>query len=60
MPDCESESQHTVFTRDDFSTYYCPHCDEPFAKGILLHARIICPSCREWVVIAGLGIEEDK
>lgn len=44
----------------DFITYHCPHCDKPFAKGILISVKMVCPHCYNFFVVAGIEEEPDK
>ena len=52
MPDPEKEKS------EEFTTYYCPHCQEPLAFGTLYHLKVICPNCAKLFVMVGLGQEE--
>ena len=45
---------------NDFTTYFCPHCEEPLAVGTLFHLKAICPNCEKLFVIVGLSQEENK
>lgn len=47
------------FQKEDYTTYYCPHCEEPFAQGILVNIKVICSHCNKFFVIVGLNQEED-
>ena len=44
---------------EDYTTYYCPHCEEPFAVGVLVNVKVICSYCNKFFVIVGLAQEED-
>lgn len=47
-----SKSEDLILV-EDFTTYYCPHCEEPVAVGILLHLKVVCPECGKLVVMVG-------
>lgn len=45
---------------EEFTTYYCPLCKEPFAKGILISIKMVCPHCNKFFVMAGTSEEDNK
>ncbi|MCD4676689.1 MAG: Mrp/NBP35 family ATP-binding protein [Desulfobacula sp.] len=45
---------------ENYSTYYCPHCGEPFGKGILVNIKIICSYCNKFFVMVGLDQKENS
>jgi hypothetical protein len=53
MPDSDIEKS------EDFTTYYCPHCQEPLAVGTLYHLKALCPNCENLFVMVGLGQEDN-
>ncbi len=57
MTESKQETKYQIDTKE-FITYYCPHCEKAFAKGILLSVKIICPNCNEFFVMVGLDKEE--
>jgi len=42
------------FNNENYTTYYCPHCEKPFAQGILLNVKVVCSYCNKFFVIVGL------
>lgn len=52
------EVKHSI-PIEDYTTYYCPHCEEPFAQGILVNVKVICSYCNKFFVMAGSVQEED-
>ena len=52
MAEERSKTENSIPVKD-FTTYYCPHCEEPIAVGILLHLKIVCPECEKLVAMVG-------
>jgi len=52
MPDPEKEKS------EEFTTYYCPNCQEPLAFGTLYHLKVICPNCKNLFVMVGLDQDD--
>jgi len=60
MTEIKHDTSTLISSNEDYTTYYCPHCDKPFAKGILISVKIVCPHCNEFFVMVGIGEESEK
>ena len=43
---------------EDYTTYFCPHCNEHFGQGILVNIKVICSYCNKFFVMVGLNEEK--
>ena len=44
------------FQKKNYITYHCPHCEEPFAEGVLLNIKVICPNCEKLIIILEMTV----
>lgn len=54
MPDSDIKKSDP----NDFTTYYCPHCEEALTVGTLYHLKALCPNSKELSLMVGL-VQED-
>ena len=48
-----------LFQKENYTTYHYPHCEEPFAQGILVNIKVICSHRNKFLVMVGFNQEED-